>query len=99
MHLNFDPVTLLGFSLVLIRATAFVILCPPFNTPAIPTRIKAGFAVALSFVLAHRRRRMPFDQPGMSEPEIDQAFEEATDRSQSESDPSSPASGGSRSRR
>ncbi len=54
MQLNFDPVTLVGFSLVLVRATAFVILCPPFNTPAIPTRIKAGFAVALSFVLAQR---------------------------------------------
>ncbi len=54
MQLNFDPVTLVGFSLVLVRATAFVILCPPFNSPAIPTRIKAGFAVALSFVLAQR---------------------------------------------
>ena len=48
------------------------------------------------FVLAHRRRRMPFDQPGMSEPEIDQAFEDATERSQSESDPASPESGGDR---
>ncbi len=47
------------------------------------------------FVLAHRRRRMPFDQPGMSEPEIDQAFEEATDRSQAESNSSSPPSGSS----
>ena len=46
------------------------------------------------FVLAHRRRRMPFDQPGMSEPEIDQAFEEATDRSQTESP--DPESGGNR---
>ena len=47
------------------------------------------------FVLAHRRRRMPFDQPGMSEPEIDQAFEEATDRSETESS-TSPESGGDR---
>ena len=46
------------------------------------------------FVLAHRRRRMPFDQPGMSEPEIDQAFEEATDRSLTESP--DPESGGDR---
>lgn len=54
MQLNFDPVTLVGFSLVLIRSTAFVVLCPPFNSPAVPTRIKAGFAVALSLVLAHQ---------------------------------------------
>ena len=29
------------------------------------------------FVLGHRRRRLPFDKPGISEPELDDAFDEA----------------------
>lgn len=48
------PTSLVGFALVMIRAVAFVILCPPFNTPSISTRVKVGFAVALSFLLASR---------------------------------------------
>ena len=34
------------------------------------------------FVLGHRRRRLPFDQPGISQPELDQAFEEAQSRAE-----------------
>jgi len=52
VELTFAPATLVGFSLVLVRASAFVLLCPPFNSPAIPRRIRVGFAVALSFLLA-----------------------------------------------
>jgi flagellar biosynthetic protein FliR len=53
VHFTFAPATLIGFSLVLVRATAFVVLCPPFNSPSIPVRIRLGFAAALAFVLAH----------------------------------------------
>lgn len=52
MTLAIDPGTLVGFCLVMVRATAWVSLCPPFNSPAIPRRIRGGFAVAMSFALA-----------------------------------------------
>lgn len=52
MQFTFAPATIVGFCLVLVRASAFVLLCPPFNSPAVPVRIRVGFAVALSFLLA-----------------------------------------------
>lgn len=52
MQFNFAPATIVGFCLVLVRSSAFVALCPPFNSPALPARIRVGFAVALSFLLA-----------------------------------------------
>lgn len=52
MKLPVDPAALVGFCLVLVRATAWVALCPPFNSPSIPKRVRGGFAVAVSFALA-----------------------------------------------
>lgn len=52
MQFFVDPSVLVGFCLVLVRAGAWVTICPPFNMPAIPVRIRAGFAVAMSVVLA-----------------------------------------------
>lgn len=52
MQFTFAPATIVGFCLVLVRSSAFVMLCPPFNSPAVPARIRVGFAVALSFLLA-----------------------------------------------
>jgi flagellar biosynthetic protein FliR len=52
MELLVDKDVLVGFVLVLVRATTWVLVCPPFNSPAIPGRVKVGFAVALSFLLA-----------------------------------------------
>jgi flagellar biosynthesis protein FliR len=49
-----EPSVLVGFCLMLVRAGAWVSICPPFNMPAIPVRVRAGFAVALSVVLAGR---------------------------------------------
>jgi flagellar biosynthetic protein FliR len=49
-----DPAALVGFCLMLVRAGAWVSICPPFNMPAIPVRVRAGFAVAMSLVLANR---------------------------------------------
>ena len=54
MQLFFEPAALVGFCLVLVRAGAWVAVCPPFNMPAIPVRVRAGFAVAMSLVLAER---------------------------------------------
>jgi flagellar biosynthetic protein FliR len=47
-----DPQVLVGFCLVMVRATAWVSLCPPFNSPSIPKKVRLGFAVAMSFALA-----------------------------------------------
>lgn len=52
MQFFIEPSVLVGFCLVLVRAGAWVTICPPFNMPAIPVRIRAGFAVAMSVVLA-----------------------------------------------
>lgn len=52
MSFSFEPSLLVGFCLVLVRATAWVSISPPFNTPAIPVRVRVGFAVALAFLLA-----------------------------------------------
>jgi flagellar biosynthesis protein FliR len=49
-----DSASLVGFCMVLVRAGAWVSICPPFNTPSIPVRVRTGFAVALSFLLAAR---------------------------------------------
>ena len=38
------------------------------------------------FVLGHRRRRLPFDQPGISEPELDDAFDRAAHQRQEHQD-------------
>ena len=54
MQFLVEPSVLVGFCLMLVRAGAWVSICPPFNMPAIPVRVRAGFAVALSVVLASR---------------------------------------------
>jgi flagellar biosynthetic protein FliR len=51
-QLPVDPQTLVGFCLVLARAGAWVAICPPFNMPSMPVRVRVGVAVALSFALA-----------------------------------------------
>ncbi|MFN8024304.1 MAG: flagellar biosynthetic protein FliR [Acidimicrobiales bacterium] len=53
MQFLIDPATLVGFCLVLVRASTWVLICPPFNTPAIPPRVRIGIAVSISMVLAH----------------------------------------------
>jgi flagellar biosynthesis protein FliR len=54
MELSFQPTTLIGFVLALARASAWLTFCPPFNSTLIPSRVRVGFSVALSFVLATR---------------------------------------------
>jgi len=52
MQFDVQPSSLVGFCLVLARASAWVTISPPFNTPSIPVRVRVGFAVALAFLLA-----------------------------------------------
>jgi flagellar biosynthetic protein FliR len=40
-----------GFALALVRTTAFIVLAPPFSSPLVSFRIKAGIAAALSFLI------------------------------------------------
>ena len=54
MQLLVEPSALVGFCLVLARAGAWVAICPPFNSPSIPIRVRTGIAVAMSFLLAQR---------------------------------------------
>jgi flagellar biosynthesis protein FliR len=54
LALSINPAILLGFCFALARASSWAIVCPPFNSKAIPVRVRLGFAVALSFVIAER---------------------------------------------
>ena len=44
----------LGFVLAVLRSSAWVIVCPPFNTRMIPAPVKIGLAVALALPAAPR---------------------------------------------
>ena len=43
---------LVGFCLALVRTTAWISICPPFNSPSVPRRVRVGLATAISFVIA-----------------------------------------------
>jgi flagellar biosynthesis protein FliR len=52
MELTIPGAQLVGFTLALVRTTAWVSVCPPFNSPAVPKRIRVGLATAISFPIA-----------------------------------------------
>lgn len=52
MDVQLPVSTLVGFSLALARTTAWVAICPPFNSPALPRRIRVAIATSIAFVLA-----------------------------------------------
>ncbi|MDJ0767437.1 MAG: flagellar biosynthetic protein FliR [Ilumatobacter sp.] len=54
MELEIATSTLIGFCFALVRTTAWIVICPPFNSPAVPVRVRVGLATAISFVLAGR---------------------------------------------
>jgi flagellar biosynthesis protein FliR len=43
--------TLVGFCLALVRTTAWITICPPFNSPAVPRRVRVGLATAIAFAI------------------------------------------------
>lgn len=54
MDLSIPAPQLMGFALALIRTTAWMAICPPFNSPAVPKRIRVGLATAIALLLADR---------------------------------------------
>ncbi len=54
MTLDVSPALVSGYLLALARCGAFVAFCPPFNRRAIPRRVRAGLAVALSLAVGPR---------------------------------------------
>lgn len=52
MNFSIPESQLMGFALALLRTTAWIAICPPFNSPAIPRRVRVGLATAISFLLA-----------------------------------------------
>ncbi len=52
MNLSIPETQLMGFALALVRTTAWIAICPPFNSPAIPRRVRVGLATAISLLLA-----------------------------------------------
>jgi len=52
MTFTFDPVVLTAFVLALVRATAWIVVSPPFNTRLVPVSVKAGLAATLALAAA-----------------------------------------------
>jgi flagellar biosynthesis protein FliR len=76
MTFTFDPIMVTAFALALVRATAFIIVSPPFNTRMIPAAVKAGIAAALALAAAPQiaSPTLVFDTPGFVIAIITQAF-------------------------
>lgn len=54
MTIALSPELLTGYLLAMVRATAWVQVCPPFGQRAIPRQVKVGFAAALALALGPR---------------------------------------------
>lgn len=52
MQVEVPTAALIGFCFALVRTTAWITICPPFNSPAVPKRVRVGLATAISFVIA-----------------------------------------------
>lgn len=52
MTLQVDATALVGFCYALVRATAFFVVAPPFNTVGVPVRVRAGLAAGVALLLA-----------------------------------------------
>src|SRR5688572_2463458 len=52
MTLQADSGILIGFLLALVRASAWLVIVPPFNTRAIPAMVKIGLAAAIALPVA-----------------------------------------------
>jgi flagellar biosynthesis protein FliR len=53
VNLELASSTLVGFCLALVRTTAWIAICPPFNSPAVPRRVRVGLATAMAFAITH----------------------------------------------
>jgi flagellar biosynthesis protein FliR len=50
--IDIDPTLLVGFFFALVRAGAWIAVAPPFNSSAVPVRVKIGISAALALVMA-----------------------------------------------
>jgi flagellar biosynthetic protein FliR len=64
MTLSLSTDLVLGFVLAVVRSSAWLVVCPPFNTRMIPTQAKVAFAVALAIPVT------PMVAAGAPEPEV-----------------------------
>lgn len=53
MQFDLASSTLVGFCLALVRTTAWISICPPFNSPSVPRRVRVGLATAIAFAITH----------------------------------------------
>lgn len=51
MSVELAPAVLSGYLLALIRASAWLVISPPFSTRMVPAQVKIGFAAALALAL------------------------------------------------
>jgi flagellar biosynthetic protein FliR len=51
MTIDLAPALVSGYLLALVRAAAWVFVCPPFGNKSVPTMIKVGLAAALALVV------------------------------------------------
>lgn len=54
MTIDLAPALVSGYLLALVRATAWVFICPPFGNRSVPMLVKVGLAAALSLVVGPR---------------------------------------------
>lgn len=54
MTVELAPALVSGYLLAMVRAAAWVFVCPPFGNRSVPTLVKVGLAAALSLVVGPR---------------------------------------------
>jgi flagellar biosynthetic protein FliR len=54
MTIDLAPALVSGYLLALVRAAAWVFVCPPFGNKSVPTTVKIGLAAALALVVGPR---------------------------------------------
>ena len=54
MTVDLAPALVTGYLLAMIRAAAWVFVCPPFGNRSVPTMVKVGLAAALALVVGPR---------------------------------------------
>ena len=76
MTFTVDPLVLTAFALALVRAAAWIVVSPPFNTRMIPSSVKAGIAAALALSAAPQLATgsVPLDTGGFVAALVTQAF-------------------------
>ncbi|MDQ2650669.1 MAG: flagellar biosynthetic protein FliR [Actinomycetota bacterium] len=61
MTIRIDPTLAVGYLMALARATAWIVVSPPFNTRMVPARIKVGLAAALALAVGPRLQDQAVD--------------------------------------